>query len=401
MTPRSPEQSLVLAAARRERGEPFGPMLEAFAPELDWTALVECACAHGVAGLLCDALLSCPKPEVPEEIRHASAQHLRQIEVANQASADQLCEALSALSGAGIEAIPFKGPTLAMAAYGSLARRNFCDLDFLVQEPQVDACLDVMRSLGYTHEWRLSPRQWRAFVGYAGQDILSGAGLPFEPHWAFAPRTLALGIDYAALWRRTVRKSFNGRTILSLSPEDELTVLCLHGAKEKWNKLKWVVDVAEYLMRHAALDWPSLIARAEAQGIARILALGLELPRQLLDAPIPPDPATWLERQSRAADWAREIGESFFELREPGRSVYEFSRFHWRMRERPRDRLRYLARTLTQPRVQHFGAIAIPDPLFILYTPYKLAHDYLALPLWKSVRARRGRAPVRLRKAAP
>jgi hypothetical protein len=200
--------------------------------------------------------------------------------------ADQLSYILAELDAINIKAIPFKGPTLAMTAYENISLRTFRDLDFLIHEEQIQPCLDKLRELGYVHEWSLSPKQWQAFLCYAGQDILFGVGVPFEPHWAFSPRTLALDIDYAGLWQRSFRTSFNGHSILCLAPEDELLVLCMHGSKEKWSQLKWVVDVAEFVRSHTDLDWESLISRAESQGLSRMLVLGLGLAQRLVNMKI-------------------------------------------------------------------------------------------------------------------
>jgi hypothetical protein len=54
------------------------------------------------------------------------------------------------------------------------------------------------------------------------------------------------------------------------------------------------------------------------------------------------------------------------------------------MRERARDRIRYVLRTLATPRDMHYAIVKLPDGLFFLYTPIKLVHDYLLLPFWTS-----------------
>ncbi len=358
--------------------------------EIDWTVLVETANLQGVTGLFCSSLLKMPEALVPEGIMQACREHLRRRESSNQTLSDQLSHALTELNAIGIEAIPYKGPTLAITAYQNISLRTFRDLDFLIREEQIQPCLDKLRELGYVHERNLSPKQWQAFLRYAGQDILFGKGIPFEPHWAFVPRTLALEIDYPGLWQRSFQKLFNAQGILSLAPEDELIVLCVHGSKEKWSQLKWVVDVAEFVRHHPALDWKSLVGRAEAQGLARMVVLGLGLAQHLLDARMPQSVMQWMEKDAYAQKWSKKLATHFFETREGAElSIYEPCRFHWSMREKIGDRLRYLFRTLTQPRVQHFSDIAFPDGLFMLYTPYKLIHDYLALPVWLWLKANR------------
>lgn len=394
MNEHAAELSLLCIAARMQLEKPATSLLAEFDEGIDWPFLVETAYAHGVAGLLCHSLLKMPAALVPNDIAQACAAHLRQREQANQGLATQLSGVLTALQAQGIEAIPFKGPVLAMTAYGRLGLRAFRDLDFLVRPEEAGRCLAALAALGYAHDQGLTPRQTRAFHRYGGQDILFGPGLPVEPHWAFAPHTLAIDIDYDGIWQRAQRASFNGRAIARLAPEDELILLCIHGAKEKWTQLKWVVDLTEFVRRHPDLDWQAVTARSEAQGVARLTRLGLGLARELLQVQLPPEIESWIDADAVAPDWSRTLAATFFDRPdETGNSVWAPCRFHWRMRERRCDRLRYLVRTVTQPRIQHFHSVAIPDALFFLYRPYKLLHDYLMLPLWLLVRGLARRTP--------
>ena len=58
-------------------------------------------------------------------------------------------EALDALAREGIPVISFKGPVLAISAYGRLELRKFNDLDLLVRERDADRARTVFASLGY------------------------------------------------------------------------------------------------------------------------------------------------------------------------------------------------------------------------------------------------------------
>ncbi|MCB1955191.1 MAG: nucleotidyltransferase family protein [Rhodocyclaceae bacterium] len=385
----TPEQRLLRCAASALPAAKVDELLRD--GEFDWTVLVQGAFDHGVSGLLCSALMQATPDLMPHEIRGACAEHLRHQGRSALAAARQMLTVLDHLKAFGIEAIPFKGPTLAVSAFGALGLRSLRDLDFLIRKEQTQSCLDALRELGYTHERTLTPHQWQAFLDYAGEEILFGSGLPIEPHWHFAPRTLSFELDYEALWSRARPRPFLDRELLCLAPEDELLAVCLHGGKEQWVKLKWVADVAAFVERHPALDWAALQRRASAQGVARVLRLGLALARNLLDAPLPAEVTRWVDADPHAVRLCGELHRRFFEPRQAC-SIYEFNALHWHMRERAADRWRYLVRTLTQPRTQHFTDVAIPDRLFGLYVPYKVLHDYAALPLWRRYKRHRTQA---------
>ena len=384
------ELSLLLCVSRTEPAERATHIINEVKNDLDWTLLVKTAYAHGVTGLMCNSLKNMPNACIPEEILDASREHLHQHRASNQTLADQLTHILTELTATGIEATPFKGPTLAISAYGDLALRTFRDLDFLVHKTNIHPCLNRMEEIGYKQNMHLSPRQMQAFLDYSGQDVLYGAGVPVEPHWAFAPHTFALDIDYAGLWDRTQKVIFNGQRIRQFAPEDELIILCIHGSKERWTKLKWVADVSEFIRSHPDLDWKQLFVLAESQGLARMVKLGLGLAESLLETRLPQIATNWLAKDRLAVDWSSRLADEFFDVDKRAQSIYELSLFHWEIRERRRDRWSYLYRTLIQPREQHFTAITFPNRLFFLYTLYKLLHDYLALPIWLQIKRRRG-----------
>src|SRR5262249_38626975 len=60
----------------------------------------------------------------------------------------RLRELLCALSAAGVDAWPFKGPVLAAQLYGNFAMRQFGDLDVIVRPRDVRAALAVLAHNG-------------------------------------------------------------------------------------------------------------------------------------------------------------------------------------------------------------------------------------------------------------
>ena len=207
------------------------------------------------------------------------------------------------------------------------------------------------------------------------------------------PRTLAIEIDYSAIWARSKTVIFTDRSILSLSAEDELIVLCLHGCKEEWAKLKWVVDVAEFIGSHPSLCWQELISRANAQHIARIVKIGMLLSANLLGIEIPDDVNRWINDDKIACKLAAQLTDDFFSKDKSNLDIWKPGRFHWSMRERLVDRLRYFIRTIAQPRIEYFEEVNIPDRLFLLYWPYRLIHDMIAIPVWKLIKIIRPSRP--------
>jgi len=299
----------------------------------------------------------------------------------NHLQADNLCELLKSLEQAGIPAIPFKGPVLAVTIYDDIALREFHDVDFLIGEKDISGTLSVLDGLAYERTTGLSAAQEAAYQRYGGQEICFGGELPIEPHWAFAPRTYAVDLDYSSLWSRIRPIPFNGRTVSGFADED---LLCLHGTKEKWHKLKWVADVAYFVPTHSELDWSVVHERASQMGTLRMVQLGLSLCQSMLGTALRhvyPDPS-WLAGNKACARLNFDVERHFYQGDYTGKSIYQLSVFHWWTRERQSDRVRYLFRTITTPRIAHFNSIDLRDSMFFAYYPFKILHDYLLLSLW-------------------
>jgi hypothetical protein len=82
--------------------------------------------------------------------------------------------------------------------------------------------------------------------------------------------------------------SIDGQRVRGMAPEELLIVLCVHGSKHAWERLKWVADVAELLRAHR-LDWQRVFSTATKWKCRRMLLLGLALADRLMKIPLPPD----------------------------------------------------------------------------------------------------------------
>ena len=139
MAPSSIEERLLLACARGER--PAAP------GGLDWDRLLSYAARQRLMPALCWGLGGSDgvPMNVGERLRRAFQETARR----NLLLAGELLELLELFAGRGVRAIPFKGPVLAAALYGDLARREFFDLDLLIRLEDLGAAQEVLESRGY------------------------------------------------------------------------------------------------------------------------------------------------------------------------------------------------------------------------------------------------------------
>lgn len=266
------------------------------------------------------------------------------------------------LAAAGVSALPFKGPTLALAAYNNLALRSFCDLDILVPRADAFRVRDLMQIVGYTSKFQVKPGLESAYLDAYDELVMYGpGGSPLlEIHWAFLPPHFSLNLDFADCWPRRVQIPLASRTLPACHPEDLLLILCAHGAKHCWSHLGLICDVAWLITSHPP-DWPRIHTRARKLGIHRMVLLASALASKVFNvsAHLEPDPAI-----SPLVD---EIVAALFGAHHDETSIRASASLHMRMRERRRDRLRYFLSLATRPGIEDWEMLDLPGPLRFLY----------------------------------
>jgi len=352
--------------------------------DIDWTAVVRTALHHGLAGLLCRSIGALPRGIVPEEVAAAAAVYLDRVNTEGSALLGQLMAVLDVLAANNIATLFFKGPTLGVLAHVSATIRPSRDIDVLVHKRDMDRAIAALSRLGYRRSVSLPPKAMTASYECYGQDIVFADGrVPVEPHCAFTPSTLAVDLDLEGIWRRATLLALDGRTVSTLSLEDTVLVACVHGSKERWWRLLWVADVAALIHRHPGLDWAALLQRAREAGALRMLLLGVGLANELLSCALPEHVAATIDGDDVLSRWVKQIARKVCASQTEAGRLDRLSLYYWQLRERPRDRLRYVWRTMITPRDDHYKMIRLPDALFGGYVVVKLVHDYLLFPPWK------------------
>ena len=123
--------------------------------------------------------------------------------------------------------------------------------------------------------------------------------------------------------------------MVSLSPEDLLPVLCMHGAKHLWRRLEWICGVAELVRTRSGMNWERVMEQAHNLGNKRRLFIGLLLASALLGIALPEEVWEGARADPLAKSLVREVRDRLFSEAEP--QLFE-RWFRYRVRERWRDR---------------------------------------------------------------
>ena len=345
------------------------PLLEA---AVDWDALLRLADHHGTSSLLYKnlaALADVIPPAVLKSLRQRYETNVHKSLFLTR----ELFRILDCLEALGIAVIPYKGLVLSEVYYGDMALRRSGDMDLFVRPRDVLRIKAAIRDLGYLPRL-LIPEVAEVDYIASGYEFTfdSPAGLNLlELQWALQPRFYALDFDMEGLFERAAVVQVAGRSLRTPSANDLLLVLAVHAAKHVWGRLIWLCDIAQ-ILRRENLDWDWIENRARADGIERILHLTLLLTNRFLATPIPAPMLDAVHRDEPAQSLVEEMESSVVQEVSYEEQKISYFRLMMQLRERPRDRLRFLARLTFTPGPGEWEAIRLPEALFPFYRLVRL-----------------------------
>jgi hypothetical protein len=375
----TPEAELVRCCARAQLDADASTRITALVEQrIDWPEVFQMASDHCLTPLvgrhLQDVGAGLLPPDTLRWARDASQENARR----SLYLLLELVDILVQLEAAGVREIPFKGPVLAIQAYGNVALRQFLDLDVLVAPEDLGRATRVLRGRGYQiDEADRIPERALARFGYE-QSFRRGQEFLVELQWRLWPRYFSFDLSVDRLRARAMPMPLGGRTVFALCHEDALLTACVHGTKHLWQQIVCICDVAE-LMRTSPIDWDRLMSEARLHGSERMLFLGVALASTVLGAPVPLEISRRVESDRVVVAVAARIRERLFRFRPVEPPIASSAAFHLTTRERLRDKVRYVARLAILPTVEDWKSLKVPAacaPLQYLARPVRLAARY-------------------------
>lgn len=391
-----PEVELLLCCARTcinsETAEQIKTLLQ---KDIDWDYLIRTALSHRVMPLLYWSL----NATCPEAVPNARLAQLRDYFHINARRnlflTGELLKLLNLFEAHGIPAIPYKGPVLAVSAYGKLELRQFWDLDILIHKRDILSTKNLLISQGYQLKHQLN---WE--YHFAHKDSRVNVDL----HWGITQRERPFSLDFERLWSRLEPVSLAGTKVLNLQPEDLVIILCVQVTKDCWQwqeqlvKLVKVCDIAELIRVHPGMDWNRVIAQAGKLGSERILFLGLLLARDLLGTALPEEISLSMQAHPVVKALAKQVCERLFLANHRSRAAerppkyldIEKNLFYFRVRERLQDKVPYILHLV------HLAIAPTPADREFLPLPASLSFLYYLLRPIRTV-AKYGFRPLKRR----
>jgi putative nucleotidyltransferase-like protein len=373
----SPEAGLVLlSSSTRVAPERAARIVAVLEGQLDWDLVLRMALLHGVMPLLYRHLSGTCPDLVPEVVLERLKRDFYGNSLRTRYLSAELVRLASLFESQGIVPIAYKGPTLAKAAYGDIALRQFTDLDILVRRSDFPAAAAILTREGYRQKFDCKALETGFFQ--ATKDVFAHPdGLrQIDLHWGVTPRYFPFAPDLDSLWSRAQRVALDGGNVLAPSPQDLMLALCAHACRHGWNCLTLVCDIAELLRSRPDIDWGETVEAATKLGNRRMVILALCLARDLVGAELPSNLMQAVNGDRAVVSLATEIERRLFARPPKEDELFQPWLIPLRTIERTRDRIRYCVDRALAPTVDDARFVSLPRPLlplFYVVRPFRLA----------------------------
>jgi hypothetical protein len=379
---------IILCIARREvNSHQRAELHRLIKQQINWDYLFATAQAHGLLPLLHKHLAT-----ATEIVPGHFLSRLKREAVANSQNMLHLVGKQLAvyklLKENGIRVALFKGPLLAELAYGEMSLRQAGDIDVLIDREQFAPARTVLESLGYEMTPKLTPAQLSSHLKHHCeiQFMRDEWFTVVDLHWDLAPRSFVFAVKADEVLSRLQTVPLSGTAVETFGAEDLVLYQAMHGAKHLWRRLEWISSLAESLRAMPAINWDTIVERAEQAHATRMLALGLRLVEEFSEVHVPAHVLAAVDADGTMQHMASRIRRQLFVTFGYADST-ETNLYNLRIMDRKRDALISALRSIFVPTLPDWQSLALPaslHSLYYAYRPLRLSKVYTT-SLWRRV----------------
>jgi len=292
----------------------------------------------------------------------------------NMLMSAELIKVMKLLEENGIEALAFKGPTLAQMAYGDIALRQYADLDILVHKDDIYKIYDLLKN-DYTRELKCTPSQEKTWFKYAHDlGLTSKNGIHIEFHWRMLDTDHPINLKEIDFFQKKQFTYINKQQIPIISNEEFLVYLCVHGSKHMFERVEWVVDIDKFI-RTQYIDWNKIDNLIQNTNYKNFVFLGLFLTQKLFNTPVSPKIQSKTDTIGIVSHYIQTIWHEHIETPNSTNIQYTLKLFIF-----VKDKIKFIYKMYFKPTFTEYWYISLPDYLYFLYYPlrqYLLIKKYL------------------------
>ncbi|MDD2764288.1 MAG: nucleotidyltransferase family protein [Opitutaceae bacterium] len=246
---------------------------------INWTTFQNLIDRHRVPILVHANLAKYGGSSIPAEPWKSIQARARKASALSLLQAAELVRLSRVFREAGIDLLPLKGTTLSLRLYGELTVRSLRDLDLLVRTEDFDRAERLLFEQGYrriipdfepTERMKTVLRSLTHHYNY----VHGSRNTRVELHWRFHDWSQD---QLQQLWIHSRDLQWRGTDLRHIEDGILFLLLCEHGTKHMWFRMKWLSDVAMLMIREGPQtreDLAGLVSERRLEGsVAQTLLL--------------------------------------------------------------------------------------------------------------------------------
>ncbi len=373
------DKLLLLCARTRMNKEIKSQITSLIQKEINWDYLLQRSAKHKLKPLLYQELNNVCPDSVPQDVMEHLKTYFLKNTHKNLLFMGVLLKILKSFKSHEITAIPYKGPILAIQAYGNLAFREFDDIDIFVSKRDVLDVKDLLISQNFIPEFELNHLKEIKYIESQREQRFwnNDHNITMDIHWKFSALFFSLPKYFDTLGHDVIITIINDLNVKTLSTEDLLLILCLHNAGHRWMRLSWLCDISE-LLDNKNVNWSELIKKADKLQIKKILLINIYLVSDLLGFKIPKEISTYLESDKNIIKISNKIKIKIFS-EETNLKIFEEIYFCLKLRDNLIFGFKDAVRNLMLPTPLEWEKLNLPiilHPIYYIYRPFYIIMRY-------------------------
>ncbi len=268
-----------------------------------------------------------------------------------------------------------KGPVLSEIAYGNPFLKDSIDLDILVPFHALEKTHQLLIESGYqmtypAFEMTKMQRRINYKISHHYNFRHPEKKVQIELHWKLMNPQILLPLDFESLYERASEAEMNQYKIKTLSKEDYLLYLAVHGSKHRWYSLGWLKDFSMLVKTSSEEELNQLIDKALMMGLSKPVIQSFILTHLLFDEAVPENIQD-IYRQKKGMD--RFIIQALKAIQTPLGQIRNMKGSKLSYQFQLRESLPYRFTLLFRLRTHHsdWEMLKLPSGLFFLYYPLR------------------------------
>ncbi|MFN2453715.1 MAG: nucleotidyltransferase family protein [Pyrinomonadaceae bacterium] len=377
-----PEIEMLLCCARIRVDAVTAARIGALASApLDWEHLFRLSRFHGLMPLLYWHLNNLCPDKIPLSVWNKLRDNFHSNAARNLLLLNELRSLLSLFKAQGIAAVALKGPLLATTVYRSLSLREFCDLDILVPDQEVQSVKQILIARGYRAKPELESQFDASLMRFHSERaFVQDDGLcAVDLHWKLSAKQFPFPLDVYSSPECLTTVPLNGTEVTTLAPDYLLLYLAVHGAKHLWTRLEWICCLAEIIRTNQQINWNKLFTLARMLNVERILTLGLCISKVLLRIDLPRIALAKVQDDPTVRILTEQVKTRIYSGRDFQPGILENYVFTIRAMDSTADGIGVCLKSLLTPTFPDWSAIQLPGyllPIYYFIRPLRLLGKY-------------------------